>query len=93
MGNKNVKLHCHENIKFHILPDFKLLPKPFSPHLDVILMFQQQQQQQLSDNQVTTALCQIESGEVGIHRPVCWTFASLNAISDQANCRNEQYQD
>jgi len=91
MGNKNVKLHCHENIKFHILPDFKLLPKTFSPHLNVILMFQQQQQ--LSDNQVTTALRQIESGEVGIHRPVCWTFASLNVISDQANCRNEQCQD
>jgi hypothetical protein len=27
MGNKNVKLHCHENIIFHISPDFKLLPK------------------------------------------------------------------
>jgi hypothetical protein len=86
-----VKLLSHENIKFHILPDFKLSPKPFSPHLYVILMFQQQH---LSDTQVTaTVLHQIVSGEVGIHRPVCWTFASLNAISDQAKCRNEQCQD
>ena len=54
----------------------------------------QQQQQHLSDNQVTTTvLRQIESGEVGSHRSVCWTFASFNAISDQANCRNEQCQD
>jgi hypothetical protein len=70
-----VTLHCHGNIKFHILPNFKLLPKPFSPHLNVILMFQQQH---LSDNQVTTTvLRQIERGEVGSHRSVCWTFASL----------------
>ena len=52
------------------------------------------QQQHLSDNQVTTTvLRQIERGEIGTHRSVCWTFASLNTVSDQANYRNKQCQD